>query len=210
MTTTTAAPRAPLLLEGVLPAADAATAVTVVVEATAEATYAAVKSVDFARMPQDDPFLFWALQVRALPDRIARAVRHEPPEPQLAEAGARLGDMTEGPDAWIRLGEEPGSEFAFGAIGRFLGAEVSWRPTTAAEFASFDEPGWVRVAAGLSVRPYGERSCLLTYDCRAAATDEPTRRAFARYWRWLSPGIRFVLRRAALAIKREAESTGWG
>jgi hypothetical protein len=197
---------APLLLDSLMPGPDAAATVTVVVAAAPATTYAAVLETDFAEMPAHDPLLRWAIAARGLPDRIARALRDGTAGPPIAETGGRLGAMREGPDAWIRLGEAPGAEFAFGAIGRFLGAEVTWRPTRAAEFAAFGEPGFVRIAAALSVRPYGERRTLLTYDCRARAMDDRTRKAFRRYWTVLSPGIRLVLWRAAAAIAREAEA----
>jgi len=207
MTATETPPRAaPLLLDEMMPAPDAATTVTVLVDADAPTTYAAILDADFAAMPSEDPVLRCVIAARALPDRISRRLRAQPPPPQLAEAGARLAAMGDGPDGWIRLGQAPGNEFAFGAIGRFLGAQVNWRPTTAAEFRTFAEPGYVKVAASLSVRPYGERRCLLTYDCRSTATDPASRAAFLRYWRLLSPGIRIVLWRAAAMIRRAAEA----
>jgi hypothetical protein len=197
----------PLLLDRLLPSADAATVVTVLVEAPPDMTYAALKRVDFARMPENDPLMRMLVGARSLPDRISRRLRGQAPEVAIAEAGGRLSEMSDGPDAWIRLGETPGAEFAFGAIGRFLGAQVNWRRTTAQEFVAFAEPGYVKVAASLSVQPYGQDRSLLIYDCRAAATDESSRSAFLRYWRLLSVGIRLVLWRAAVAIGREAART---
>jgi hypothetical protein len=193
------------LLDDIVPRPDATAAVTVMVDAPAETTFACVKSIDFAEIPRRDPLMGWLIAARAVPDRIARMIRGEEAGPPMAEAGARLGDMTEGPDEWVRLGETPGQEFAFGAIGRFMGAQVNWRPTAASEFGTFAEPGYVKVAAAMSVRPYGDRRCLLTYDCRSAASDDSARAAFKRYWRLVSPGIRLVLWRAAVAVRREAE-----
>ena len=197
---------APPLLDDLVPRPDATAMVTVMVDASAATTFRCLKSIDFAEMPRRDPLMSWLIAARAIPDRVSRLIRGsaEPPPP-IAEAGARLGDMTAGPDAWIRLGETPGHEFAFGAIGRFMGAEVNWRPTETREFGSFSDPGFVKVATALSVRPYGDQRCLLTYDCRASATDEAARAAFRRYWRLVSPGIRLVLWRAAVAIKHAAE-----
>ena len=208
MTATPASERplaARALLDDLVPRPDATAAVTVMVDAPAATTFRWVKSIDFAEMPGRDPLMGWLIAARAVPDRIARMIRGEKPGPPIAEAGARLGDMTEGPDAWVRLGETPGQEFAFGAIGRFMGAQVNWRQTVASEFATFDELGYVKVAASLSVRAYGERRCLLTYDCRSSGTDDSARVAFKRYWRLVSPGIKLVLWRAAVAIKRAAE-----
>lgn len=205
-TTALAPPPAPLLLDGLMPAPDAATSVTVIADAGPAATYAAILDADFADMPRQDPVLRWVIGARALPERISRRLRGEPAAVEIAQAGGRLGDMTEGPDAWIRLGAQPDREFAFGAIGQFLGAQVNWRPSTAAEFGAFAEPGYVKIAASLSVHAYGARRCLLTYDCRSTATDPASRAAFLRYWRLLSPGIRIVLWRAAEMIRRTAEA----
>ncbi|UGS38071.1 hypothetical protein [Capillimicrobium parvum] len=195
---------APLLLDGLMPSPDAATTVTVLVDADPATTYAAILDADFADMPRKDPLLRWVIAARALPDRLSRRLRGRPPAVPIAETGGRLGVMGEGPDAWIRLGAQPGREFAFGAIGQFLGAQVDWRPTTCAEFGAFAEPGYVKIAASLSVHPYGERRCLLTYDCRSTATDPASRASFLRYWRLVSPGIRIVLWRAAAMIRRGA------
>ena len=210
MTTLTAVPpvssASPLLIDGLMPTYDAETSVTIVVAAPVAATFAAIENADFGRMPDHDPLMRALVQARGLPDRIARRLRGVPEETQLFESGARLAEMSEGPDAWIRLGETPGQEFAFGAIGRFTGAQATWRPTTAADFGTFAEPGWVKVGASLSARPYGERRSLLTYDCRSAATDDAARAAFVRYWRLVSPGIRLVLWRTLVMIGREAQS----
>jgi hypothetical protein len=200
-----APPAAPLLLDRLMPSADATATVTITVDAPADVTWAALQRADFAQMPERDPLLRWIIAARALPDRLSRRLRGETAEMPVAATGGRLSEMGEGPDAWIRLGEVPGAEFAFGAIGRFVGAQVNWRRTSAREFTSFAEPGYVRIAAGLSVHPYGDRRCLLTYDCRSTATDAASREAFNRYWKLLSPGIRVVLWRALVAIKQDAE-----
>jgi hypothetical protein len=93
-----------------------------------------------------------------------------------------------------------------GAIARLGGAETVWRRTSAREYAAFAEPGWVKLLLSVNVRPYGERSSLLTYETRAVATDDTARRSFLRYWKLFQPGIRVVLSRSLRAIKREAES----
>jgi hypothetical protein len=42
------------------------------------------------------------------------------------------------------LGESPGRELAFGAVGKFWQPNIKWRDVAADEFASFSEPGWAR------------------------------------------------------------------
>jgi hypothetical protein len=49
-----------------------------------------------------------------------------------------------------------------------------------------------------TARPGGQT--LVEYECRTQATDAPSRRAFLRYWRALSPFIGIVLRAQLRAI----------
>ena len=63
---------------------------------------------------------------------------------------------------WVRLGEDPPNEFAFGVIGRFLGGETNWEQIDVCAFTSFDSPQCANIAANLSLRGYGERRTLLS------------------------------------------------
>lgn len=192
-----------LLLDELAPDADAQTSITLMVHAPAETTYAAALDIDFAQMPADDPLMRWLFAIRGVPDRIARAINGtEPPD----VPPAQLRNLDGGPAEWIRLGERPGEELAFGAIGRFWRGEVRWRPTTADEFAAFTEPGWAKIACSISVQPHGERRSLLTYECRTTGTDAAASRGFARYWRVVRPGVWIVFWRSAVAIRERAEA----
>ncbi len=113
-------------------------------------------------------------------------------------------------DDWVRLSEDAPDEFAFGVIGRFWGGETTWKEIDASAFASFDSPGCAKIACNLSLRPYGERRTLLSYEARTLATDESARRAFLRYWRLVSPGVRVVMRSALALIAREVRRPGAG
>jgi hypothetical protein len=105
----------------------------------------------------------------------------------------RLADMPSHGD-WVRLGENPPFEIAFGAIGRFWSGETVWEQIDAADFASFAAPGFAKIACCFSLRSYGTARTLVSYDCRTLATDAAARDAFLRYWRPLSPFIGVVLR----------------
>ena len=79
-------------------------------------------------------------------------------------------------------------------IGRFWAGETAWKEIDASAFASFESPGYARIACNLSLRPYGDRRTLLSYDARTQATDEAAGRSFLRYWRLVAPGVGIVMR----------------
>lgn len=43
---------------------------------------------------------------------------------------------------WLLLGEVPGREVAFGAVGTFWKPDIEWHDVTTDRFAAFEEPGW--------------------------------------------------------------------
>ena len=86
------------------------------------------------------------------------------------------------------------SEIAFGAVGRFWAGETAGRRSTPTGSATFDRPGFAKLACNFSLRSYGEGHTLVSYECRTLATDAEARAGFLRYWRPLSPFIGVVLR----------------
>ena len=74
------------------------------------------------------------------------------------------------------------------------------------EFRSFAESGWGKIAANLSVRPYGESASLLSYECRTSTTDPGSRRRFLRYWWFIRPFVAHILRATLQQIKDDAEA----
>lgn len=115
-----------------------------------------------------------------------------------------LGDEGE----WIRLAEDPGREFVFGAAGRFWNGPIQWDRITRVSFSEPTAPGTARIAANLAVHPYSRDRVLLTYEARTAAADGAARAGVQRYWRFLSPFVGVVLRSVLRAVKRRAESGG--
>jgi hypothetical protein len=117
----------------------------------------------------------------------------------------RLAEM---PDrgAWVKLGDDPPNEFAFGVVGRFWGGETRWEQIESSAFVSFRAPGYAKIAANLSVRSYGDARTLLSYEARTQATDEAARRAFLRYWAIASPGAGIVMRSALALIAQTVDS----
>ena len=50
---------------------------------------------------------------------------------------------------WLLLGEVPGPEMVFGAVGTFWKPNITWHELTADQFAGFEEPGWGKITGTL-------------------------------------------------------------
>ena len=109
---------------------------------------------------------------------------------------------------WLVIGEHPGHEIAFGAVGRFWQPNIEWRDVAPGDFAAFSEPGWGKIAANFAVTSYGEHATLLTYECRTVTTDDESRRRFLRYWSLIRPFVGHIFRatlRTLRTIRDDAE-----
>ena len=106
---------------------------------------------------------------------------------------------------WGVLAERPDREIVMGAVTRPWEADVTFRAIPPAEFASFSEPGFVKIVWTLRADPIDDRASVFRTETRAVATDEDARARFRRYWAFASPGI-WLIRRLLLApLKRDAE-----
>jgi hypothetical protein len=76
-------------------------------------------------------------------------------------------------------------------------ANVVFRTVVPDEFATFDEPGYVKIVWTLRADPLDATASVFRTETRALATDASARRAFKRYWSVFSPGI-VVFRRMML------------
>jgi hypothetical protein len=161
-----------MLIDEVLPSFDVTRVDTIVVAAPAEEVYRTALALDLVQVVREDPIVGFLLALRGIPDRVMRLLRKRPAAP--APEAMRLGDLpVEG--EWIRLGEDPGHEIVFGAVGRFWKGPVQWQQSTPATFAAADALGSARIAANLAVHPYSQDRVLLTYEARTAATDDEAR-----------------------------------
>ena len=186
-----------LVIDAVMPDFDVAIAEHQLVRASPASTYQAARDLDFLSVRT--PLLDAAMWMRGVPSRLAG--RSVDPPPRLV-----LGD-SEGLalPGWSLLGEQPGREIAFGAVGKFWQPNIEWRDVPASEFAGFGEPGWGKIAANFAVVPYGEHSTLLTYECRTATTDAQSRARFSRYWFVIRPFVAHILRATLRTIRDNAE-----
>ncbi|MCV7357982.1 hypothetical protein [Mycolicibacterium fluoranthenivorans] len=184
-----------MLIESAMPTYDVVIAEHTVVEADPGTTFTAVRKLDLLTVRT--PVLTLSFWIRGLPARWQG--RSPAPLPRLV-----LEDMAL--PGWLVLGVQPDREFAFGAVGRFWQPVIEWHPVTPEEFRSFAESGWGKIAANLSVRPYGESASLLSYECRTSTTDPGSRRRFLRYWWFIRPFVAHILRATLQQIKDDAEA----
>jgi hypothetical protein len=165
-----------------------------VVDAEPDTTYRAVRHLDLLRISSRlARAAFW---VRGLPQalRTRRPVR-VPTRVTFDDLVAR-GD-------WVLLGEDPPREVVFGAVGTFWAPVVRVEQVPAEEFADYGKPGEGKIVCSLSVRPYGRRRSLVTYDTRATITDPLSRRVATGYWWTVAPFIKTIMR-ATLRAARDS------
>lgn len=183
------------IIESTMPTYDARLAVQVIVPAGVDATFHAARNVDFLRVRS--PLLTASMWIRGLPARLAHEAPPAPPRLVLAEGIGLPG--------WLLLGEEPNREIAFGAVGRFWQPVIEWRDVPRADFPTFAEPGWGKIAANFAVVPHGPGSSLLSYECRTATTDPDSRRRFHRYWWLIRPFVAHIMRATVDTITADAQ-----
>jgi hypothetical protein len=186
-----------LLLDDLADRYDASIAAHSIVDAPRATTFAAAVALDL--MQVRTPLLAASFFVRGLPAKLAGRAAPPPPGPLTLE-----GDL--GMPGWMKLGERPGHEIAFGAIGVFWQPVIRWNLDVApAAFAAFAEPGWGKIVCGYSVADYGRRS-LLTYECRTTVTDDESRARFRRYWWLVRPFVQHVMHATVRTIACNAEA----
>jgi hypothetical protein len=192
----------PMLIDRLMPSYDAVRAEHRIVTGDIATLYAATRRADFIRAWRESAAVRLLFAARGVGERaaflITRREHREPPPPD----SMRLADMPTHGD-WVLLGEDPPHEIAFGVVGRFWAGETVWAQIDAADFETFTEPGFGKIACNFSLRPYGAERTLVTYECRTLATDEAARRGFMRYWRPLAQFIGLVMRSQLRVIKAE-------
>jgi hypothetical protein len=184
------------LIERFLPTYDVVITERVVVEADAEFTFRAARELDFLTV--QSPLLAASMFIRGLPARLRRHTAQALPELRFADGSVSL-------PGWLFLGEVPGRETAFGAVGKFWKADIEWRDVPVEQFAAFDEPGWGKIACHFLVSPNGSGRSTLTYECRTGTTDPSAHRMMLRYWWIIRPFVRHILRATLQTICSNAE-----
>ena len=162
-----------------------------IVHAPATVTYAAALALDF----QESAMVRAIFRGREilLGSRGETSREREPFVEQVVEMG------------WGRLADVPGRLMVFGAITKPWEADVRFRALPPEEFASFDEPGWVKIVWTLGVDSLGSARSRFHTETRVLTTDAASRARFRRYWAVFSPGILLIRREALRLVRRRAE-----
>jgi hypothetical protein len=84
------------------------------------------------------------------------------------------------------------------------------RPFRAADFRTFDEPGWAKAAWNFRVEPAPAGGATLSTETRVRCTDARSRRTFRRYWWIVRPFSGLIRIELLRAIRREAERGAGG
>jgi hypothetical protein len=150
----------------------------VLVAADVETTWSALRALDLTKIRAPVVRATLAL-ARALQNRARSRFEGRAPLPDPDRL--TLDDL----EAFGRviLGEEPASEIVIGAVER----RSETLPIAASEFAAFDRPGCWKGVGCFSMRPYGARRTLLSYEARVRATDAASRRRLFRYLELVEP-----------------------
>jgi hypothetical protein len=184
------------LIDGYLPVYDTVLTEHMVIDADRGAVYLAARDLDFMKVRS--PLLSASFFVRTLP---ARLTGKEVPAPPVL----RLGAANAGLPGWLYLGDRPGHEVAFGAVGKFWQPNITWRDVPLDAFAGFAEPGWGKIACQFLMRDSGPGRTVLTYECRTATTDSSARTRMARYWWLIRPFVAHIMRATLRTIARDAD-----
>lgn len=198
-----------MLIDDLLPDFDATIIEHLVVNAPPEVVFATAREMDFMQIhsPMTDAAMF----ARSIPATLGRILGNRPappPPPAMRLANMFEGGASdaEGLEGWVALGEVPGRELVFGAIGKVWQLDIDWMPVPADEFRDFDEPDYAKLAVAFSTRPYGTGRTLLSYEARTAGTDDDARRKFLRYWWIVRRFVHYVMRAATSTVKDLAEA----
>lgn len=193
-----------MLLDELMPEYDATRVDHRIIDDQRELVYEAVRRADFMRTYNENMAAKLLIGARVTAERVAASVRGTAPPVVEEPESMRLADLPSHGE-WVLLGEDPPAEICFGVVGRFWAGATVWRESEASELPGFDEPGWAKIFCNFSLRPYGERRTLVSYEARTQATDPESRRGFLRYWRFVSPMAGVVLRAQLAEVAREAE-----
>jgi hypothetical protein len=186
----------PMLIDEALPRFDVTRREHLVVDAPVPRTWDALLTTDL--LDVHTPLLDAAFWVRGLPARLKGGQTAPGPVSLRLDGDVPL-------EGWLGLGRREQRELALGAVGRFWQADITWRTVAdAAEFAAFDEPGWGRIAANFSLRPYGSARTLLSYEARTAVPDDASRRKFAGYWGIVEPFVGHIMRATLRTVAADA------
>lgn len=184
------------------------------IRAPRERVYAALQQVT-----ADDITLFRTLTwIRRFGRRTPESILNAPGDKPLLEVAQQT--------SFLKLAEEPGREIVLGTlVAAPKGTRLKKDPTpedfkalqspqkqnpntesTEAGAQSSQRTGFAPAAINFRLEDAGEGETLLTTETRVYATDEPTRKKFAAYWRVIYPGSALIRAMWLRAIRNRAET----
>jgi multisubunit Na+/H+ antiporter MnhB subunit len=98
------------------------------------------------------------------------------------------------------------NEFVSGKIMKSWVTAIPPRMTTAEQFISFKDSGYIKVAFNFYVKNLGNGKTLLSSETRIHANDDKARRIFGRYWTIIYPGSAITRRLLLDAVATRVES----
>jgi hypothetical protein len=106
---------------------------------------------------------------------------------------------------WGVLADVPGREIVMGAVTKPWEGDVKFIAVPPDQFASFAEPGFVKIVWTLRADPSGPSASIFRTETRALATDFDACARFRRYWAFVSPGIWLIRQLTLGPLKADAE-----
>lgn len=189
-----------MILDEVQPTWDGRRVESRLVRAPIGLVYRAVVETDFLDAVRSSRAVRVLFAIRTWIERLISALTGRKAVPMPAPAVLKLLDIPRHGE-WVKLGEDPPREIAFGAIGRFWGGETVWQAINAEDFAHFSCPANARIGCHILLDSQ-DGSTRVTYEARTSATDPAARRGFLRYWRFVSPMVGVVMRSTLSVIAR--------
>lgn len=154
----------------------------VAVAASPDEAYAAFWRFDASRIPWIDALF----RARTLPHRLrSRSAERRP-------IGLE-GVLTPG-SGFFLIEDAPGEEIVVGSVGHYWSLDMDYADVEAADFTSFAEPGWGKIAWSVRAEPREGGGSILTFELAVGATDEESWQKFRRYF--------LVIGRFSHAIRR--------
>jgi len=103
---------------------------------------------------------------------------------------------------WAILDEKPDEEIIFGVAAQPWIADAGFRTISPELFATFNEPGWVKIVLNVAVSADG----VLSTETRVVSTDAEARKRFRRYWAFVLPGVKLIRFELLRGMKAQAEA----
>ena len=189
-----------MLIDDFLPKYDVVEKHQIVVHATADQTYRALRTADLGgAIP-----VKLLLAIRALPGALSSGARGLSKLRRRGSQKITLQDFER--TGFSVLAENPPHELLIGLIGAFWKPSGGLCSTDARHFRGPQKQGTARAAWNFSVDEIEDGKVKLSTETRVETADAGSARSFRAYWLIVRPGSGLIRRYMLRAIRSEAES----